>query len=58
MKDRKISAPETPKTFAELEARLLQAADSIDAGRGENMEEAFAYLRKRIKAAYRCSLNA
>ena len=34
---------------AELEARLLKAAASLDAGRGTDGEEVFARLRQRSK---------
>jgi len=37
-------------SFAELEARLVKAAESLDAGRGVDGEEAFARLRQRSKA--------
>jgi hypothetical protein len=36
-------------SLAELEAKLLQAAESLDAGRGVDGEEVFARLRKRSK---------
>jgi antitoxin ParD1/3/4 len=36
-------------SLPELEAVLLQAAESLDAGNGANGEEVFARLRKRIK---------
>jgi antitoxin ParD1/3/4 len=41
------------RSLPELEAKLLQAAESLDAGRGINGEEAFSRLRKRIKARRR-----
>lgn len=47
--EQEMRAPKTPKTLVELEAQLLQAADSIDAGRGEGMKEVFAHLRRRGK---------
>lgn len=37
-------------SLAELETKLLQAAASLDAGRGADGEEVFARLRKRTKA--------
>jgi antitoxin ParD1/3/4 len=37
-------------SLAELEAKLLQAAASLDAGKGVDGEEAFARLRKRGKS--------
>jgi hypothetical protein len=42
---KKISA----RSPAELEARLLEAAKSLDAGKGVDAEEAFARLRQRRK---------
>ncbi len=43
---KKISVGSLP----ELEAKLLQAAASLDAGKGVDGEEVFARLRKRGKA--------
>ena len=43
---KRISARSLP----ELEAKLLAAAESLDAGKGVDREEVFARLRKRIKA--------
>jgi antitoxin ParD1/3/4 len=40
-------------SLAELEAKLLESAESLDAGRGVDGEEVFARLRKRIKARRR-----
>ena len=40
-----------PATRDELEAQLMQAAGSLDAGRGVNGETVFRRLRKRIKEA-------
>jgi antitoxin ParD1/3/4 len=37
-------------SLPELEAKLLKAAESLDAGKGVGGEEVFARLRKRIKA--------
>jgi antitoxin ParD1/3/4 len=37
-------------SLAELETKLLQAAASLDAGRGADGEEVFARRRKRTKA--------
>ena len=37
-------------SLAELEAKLLKSAESLDAGRGVDGEEAFSRLRNRIKA--------
>ena len=37
-------------SLPELEAKLLQAADSLDPGTGVDGEKVFARLRKRIKA--------
>jgi len=36
-------------SLAELEAKLLKAAESLDAGKGVNGEQVFARLRQRIK---------
>jgi antitoxin ParD1/3/4 len=36
-------------SLAELEAKLLEAAASLDAGKGVDGEKVFARLRKRIK---------
>ena len=38
------------RSLPELEARLLEAADSLDAGKGADGEKVFARLRKRLKA--------
>src|SRR5580658_6360447 len=40
-------------SLAELEAKLLEAAESLDAGKGVDGEKAFARLRKRIKMGAR-----
>jgi len=37
-------------SLPELEAKLLQAAESLDAGRGVDGEKVFARLRQRSKA--------
>jgi antitoxin ParD1/3/4 len=37
-------------SLPELEAKLLKAAQSLDAGKGVDGEEVFARLRKRAKA--------
>jgi antitoxin ParD1/3/4 len=37
-------------SLAELEARLLKAANSLDAGKGVDGEQVFARLRQRSKA--------
>lgn len=36
-------------SLAELEAKLLESAESLDAGKGVDAEEVFARLRKRTK---------
>lgn len=36
-------------SLPELEARLLEAAESLDAGKGVDGEDVFARLRKRTK---------
>jgi antitoxin ParD1/3/4 len=38
------------RSLAELEAKLLEAADSLDAGKGVDGEKVFARLRKRFEA--------
>jgi antitoxin ParD1/3/4 len=38
------------QSLPELEAKLLEAAASLDSGRGKDGEEVFSRLRKRIKA--------
>jgi len=43
---KKISLNSLP----ELEAKLLKAAESLDAGRGADGEQVFARLRQRSKA--------
>jgi antitoxin ParD1/3/4 len=40
-----------PATREELEAQLIQAVESLDAGKGVDGEEVFRRLRKRIKEA-------
>jgi antitoxin ParD1/3/4 len=37
-------------SLAELEGKLLEAAESLDAGKGVDGERVFARLRKRIQA--------
>jgi len=49
--ERELRALRLPATQAELEAQLVQAVDSLEAGRGVNGETAFRRLRKRIKEA-------
>jgi antitoxin ParD1/3/4 len=49
--DQELRLPRLPATRDELEARLIQAVGSLDAGRGTNGETAFRRLRKRIKEA-------
>ena len=41
------------ESLAELEAKLLKAAASLDAGKGVDGEEVFARLRQRSKARRR-----
>lgn len=38
-----------PRTLHELEMKLLEAAESLDAGKGASSEEVFARLRQRSK---------
>jgi len=40
-------------SFPELEAKLLKAAESLDAGRGVDGEQVFARLRQRSKSRRR-----
>ena len=47
--DQQARSPRTPRTLAELEADLLRAAESFDAGKGADAAEVFARLRKRVK---------
>jgi antitoxin ParD1/3/4 len=49
--DREMRALRAPATREELEAQLIAAADSLEAGRGVDGEAAFRRLRKRIKEA-------
>ena len=48
--DQDARLPQLPKTLAELEAQLLKAAESVDAGRGVDGEQVFARLRARSEA--------
>ena len=48
---RETRAGRLPATRDELEAQLVQAAGSLDAGRGVSGETVFRQLRKRIKEA-------
>jgi hypothetical protein len=38
------------RSLSQLEAKLLEAADSLDAGKGLDGERVFARLRKWVKA--------
>ena len=49
--ERALRALRAPATREELEAQLVEAVDSLQAGRGVNGEAALRRLRKRIKAA-------
>ena len=40
-----------PATLEELEAQLIQAVESLDAGKGADGGEVFRRLRKRMKGA-------
>lgn len=51
--DQQKRLPEVPVTRQELEDELLKAAESLDAGRGTDGEEAFARLRQHSKARRR-----
>jgi hypothetical protein len=45
-----LSAQPSVGSVAELEAKLLKAARSLDSGRGMNGQDMFARLRQRSKA--------
>jgi antitoxin ParD1/3/4 len=47
--EREVRLRPVPATLDELEARLLQAIESLNAGKGANGEEVFRNLRKQIK---------
>jgi antitoxin ParD1/3/4 len=49
--ERETRLRRVPATLDELEARLLQSAELLDAGKGANGEAVFRRLRKRIKSA-------
>jgi antitoxin ParD1/3/4 len=49
--ERELRVLRVPATREELEAQLVEAVDSLEAGRGVNGEAAFRRLRKRIKEA-------
>ena len=49
--EREARAVRLPATLGELETQLVQAVNSLDAGRGVNGETVFRRLRKRIKKA-------
>jgi len=49
--ERELRTLQVPATRAELEAQLVEAVDSLAAGRGVNGETVFRRLRKRIKEA-------
>lgn len=51
LKDDQRVALRTPTNITELEADLLRAVDSIEAGRGVKASDALARLRKRAKAS-------
>jgi antitoxin ParD1/3/4 len=48
--DQDARLPQMPKTLVELEALMLKAAASLDAGRGVDGKEVFARLRQRSKS--------
>lgn len=48
--ERDIRRARTPHTLEELEQDLLRAAESLDAGEGEDGRVAIAALRKKIQA--------
>ncbi len=49
--EREIRVARIPASLDELEAQLVQAVRSLDAGKGVSGETAFRRLRKRIKEA-------
>ena len=49
--ERELRALRVPATRGELEAHLVEAIDTLAAGRGVNGEMVFRRLRKRIKEA-------
>jgi len=49
--ERETRVARLPASLDELETQLVQAVNSLDAGRGVNGETAFRRLRKRIKEA-------
>jgi antitoxin ParD1/3/4 len=49
--ERELRALRVPVTRAELEAQLVQAVDSLEAGQGVKGGAVFRRLRKRIKKA-------
>jgi antitoxin ParD1/3/4 len=49
--ERETRAMRLPAKLDELETQLVQAVNSLDAGRGVNGEIVFRRLRKRIKEA-------
>jgi len=49
--EREVRLRPVPATLDELEAKLLQSIQSLDAGKGVNGDEVFRHLRKHIKAA-------
>jgi antitoxin ParD1/3/4 len=49
--ERELRTFRAPATREELEAQLVEAVGSLEAGRGVNGEAVFRRLRKRIKEA-------
>ena len=49
--ERETRVARLPASSGELEAQLMQAVNSLDAGKGVNGEIVFRRLRKRIKEA-------
>ncbi len=47
--DRETRGLGTPATLPELEVRLVQAVEALDAGQGANGEAVLRRLRKRMK---------
>jgi antitoxin ParD1/3/4 len=49
--EREVRLMRMPATLEELEAQLMQATESLDAGKGVKGEEVLRRLHKRIKKA-------
>jgi len=49
--DKEMGLMRAPANLHELEAQLIRAVESLDAGKGTEAEEVLRRLRKRIKEA-------